>query len=425
MSKEHFKQLKSPDPEIRKSAIKALARAREKAAIVPLAKLGGDDRDPEVRELALKAGRFILEQTGGMDDSKRKAPQSAPATPPPPDKSGKAPKFHVSPEDEKRAQRLLDEAMSYQLNDDKAKMMKALSKALSTDPNLRYDSYFASLCEGATGLEVAEAVKMLNNEDMQKNASKKVLDARKQKKIDSHQAEVSKATWRDVALDISVFSIIIVIGVIFVGFIAVQGAQGYLDRYEKNLIDWANRQCVFEDGKETCRLPITQAQIDAKEKFGTQIKLMEVDPTFMETATTISETPVVTIILRGLGAGVVSGLLLLLMSAIIHLISASALGGAGNLPYIAHKAAALMTNRSIIMLVLAGIFGLLILSSGGGNALTIGAAVIGLFTLTVLLKLVGLVGSAYDFGFAKGLVATLIGVIVIGMISGAAGVLVL
>jgi len=51
--------------------------------------------------------------------------------------------------------------------------------------------------------------------------------------------------------------------------------------------------------------------------------------------------------------------------------------------------------------------------------------VIGLFTLTVLLKLVGLVGSAYDFGFAKGLVATLIGVIVIGMISGAAGVLML
>ena len=54
-----IRQLNSPDPKRRIKAIKALAKTGDRAALGPLLKVYKSDSDAKVRELALKAGRYI------------------------------------------------------------------------------------------------------------------------------------------------------------------------------------------------------------------------------------------------------------------------------------------------------------------------------------------------------------------------------
>ena len=54
-----IQQLRSPDAAQRRQAIMALANMRDPAALQPLAHIYRNDPDTELRELALKAGRYI------------------------------------------------------------------------------------------------------------------------------------------------------------------------------------------------------------------------------------------------------------------------------------------------------------------------------------------------------------------------------
>ena len=58
-----IQQLKSPDPEQRRQAIVALANTRDPAALAPLAAIYRGDPEPALREMALKAGRYIRQES--------------------------------------------------------------------------------------------------------------------------------------------------------------------------------------------------------------------------------------------------------------------------------------------------------------------------------------------------------------------------
>ncbi|MDX1995149.1 MAG: HEAT repeat domain-containing protein [bacterium] len=429
-TRELLKQLRHSDPEKRKAAIKGLARAKEKDAIVPLAKMGGDDKDAEVRELALKAGRYILEQTGGLQEMERKTAKVNATTPPPaeePKDSKKKPLvFHVSDADSQKAAKLLDEAMTYQMRGEKAKMMKALSRALSTNPNLRYDSFFASLAEDATGKPLAEAVTILDDEDVQKAQAKQVVDARKQKKIDEHLATVSRTSWRDVVFDLAVYGVVMLFGVIVVSFVIVQTAQAFANRYEQNLLDWSRAVCETDNnGERVCLVQPTFEESEAGQTEPREVTLMEPDPTFLTTIESVRQIPLSRILVQGGLASVLGVVLMALLSVIIHGLSSLAFGGRGTLPHLAHSLTSFITNRTILILILIGAIGAVFLSSGTALVLTIGGGLIGLMSLLVFFKLVSITGQTYDYGFAKGFIATLIALVVVGAVGGGAGLFIL
>lgn len=58
--------LKHPDREIRRKAILQLAKSEDRRALPALGEVYKSDADPELRDLALKAGRYLKEQTKTM-----------------------------------------------------------------------------------------------------------------------------------------------------------------------------------------------------------------------------------------------------------------------------------------------------------------------------------------------------------------------
>lgn len=147
MSKQAIKQLGNRNPSIRKSAIKEIAKTKDRGALIHLARMVGDDPDPEVRELARQAGVYIRQKLGDLPK-----PSKTPL------KKGRV---HVHKKNVKAATELINQAMTYQINGQDDKIIPLLIKALELDPNQRHEGYFISLCEGATGEEGAEAVEML------------------------------------------------------------------------------------------------------------------------------------------------------------------------------------------------------------------------------------------------------------------------
>jgi hypothetical protein len=63
MIDELIRQLQNPDPDVRKRAIMALGKAKDPTALKALAVVVRGDPDPSLRELALKAGQYIRQQT--------------------------------------------------------------------------------------------------------------------------------------------------------------------------------------------------------------------------------------------------------------------------------------------------------------------------------------------------------------------------
>ena len=63
MSQPFIDQLSSPDPAQRKQAIVALAKTKDHSVLQALADVYHNDPVPEIRELALKAGRYVQQTT--------------------------------------------------------------------------------------------------------------------------------------------------------------------------------------------------------------------------------------------------------------------------------------------------------------------------------------------------------------------------
>ncbi|MEQ8671912.1 MAG: HEAT repeat domain-containing protein [Aggregatilineales bacterium] len=416
-TKQLLKQLKDRDPAKRLSAIKALARDKERQALQQLARMAGDDKDAEVRQMARKAGSYILAQTGGLGADTATTSAASISSPPPKmvDDKGKFIKVKVSDEDKAKASAFLEEAMSYQINGNRAKTLRSLAKALVIDPNMRDDSFFTSLAEDATGMEGEEAIQQLYDEGTHKRVNQAVHESRLQKRVDEHSEETSKATWADVVFDMGLYFVISTVAAIILGFIITQSAQGYIDGIETN---WSNvsiaTRVVNPDDSTDVRYWLERDE----EGDPIYFKQAYPDMTFFANAQQIAATTVATILMASAGFGLASTFLLGLMNGVVHLVAAKMLSGVGRSPYLMHKVTGLFINRTIILGILVGIASLVIFGSGGGMVMQIFAGVIGLVLLLVLFKLISTVGQAYDFGFMKGMMATSAGSMVVAVIVG-------
>lgn len=209
MSQNIFALLKSDDPAQRRQAIITLGKSGDARAIPYLADAFRTDPDPQLRELAKKAGRYIQQQTAQQEAAAPQAPSPPPSEPSPqpepglivPDVplyemedaehltdeereayeagwldmsrlkddvtygSGTSIEVEVSQRDREKAKTAYDRAMDLHFKGEMAEAVIELSKSLELNPNLARDRLIGNLAHALTGLDVEDAVKMIQDEE--------------------------------------------------------------------------------------------------------------------------------------------------------------------------------------------------------------------------------------------------------------------
>jgi ABC-type multidrug transport system permease subunit len=182
----YLRQLHSDDPALRRQAIVALANSRDSAALRPLAAVFKHDPDPNLRELALKAGHYLRQYA------------------PEPLSSG----AEISTRDRELAKQLLDAATSYHLAGDKGRAVDNLGKALSLNPALYRESFVANMIMSLTGMGVADALPLLTYPDHRQALVEKT-GGKQRLRRQAHGKGAETATWDNVAVDFLLYALVV------------------------------------------------------------------------------------------------------------------------------------------------------------------------------------------------------------------------
>lgn len=160
--------LQSPDPTQRKKGIGAAAKTADKRYLPALAQFVKTETDPELRELAKKAGSYIHKQS---QVSAAPPAQSVPAAPtaPPVKEAPRLADLITEPlapvRDAQQAQIHYDKAFEMNLRGDNASAVLELGTALYLDSRYMQDKTTAAFAAELTGLSPAEAVQHLADPD--------------------------------------------------------------------------------------------------------------------------------------------------------------------------------------------------------------------------------------------------------------------
>src|SRR5690606_35210005 len=139
-----LQDIHSPDPQVRGEAIIRLANLRDAAVLPALAEVYRTDPDPRLRELALKAGRYGRLHAPPADPSSATAAfmsAATPATQAPAEEAASA----AAADQRQRARSLLDAAAGYHYQDQRARAIESVGRALDLDPALASDTFAINL----------------------------------------------------------------------------------------------------------------------------------------------------------------------------------------------------------------------------------------------------------------------------------------
>lgn len=193
IDKRILQALENPSPSIRRKAITALGKSADADALPILANIYRTDPDPELRDLARKAGVYIKQQ--GSDSQPVSKPPSKPRNPDEVDVESiiaasktarqaeekarepvkKIPRvldvdlstLNVSGANVERAKAEMDKAMYFSVQGEMAPAKIALQKAFTLNPHLRVDNYARSLVlQIAGGVDEEQALYDLMMEEV-------------------------------------------------------------------------------------------------------------------------------------------------------------------------------------------------------------------------------------------------------------------
>jgi hypothetical protein len=450
-------QLKDANPEVRRRAVIALGRSKDIAALRPLAEVFRTDPDPEVRELARKAGLYIrrsqpdaaqtppaepLPRSGrslaelaaaarGEDDAsdiraarrieeaRRQRERIAqrerePEKPKPtavgddgevPNAPGartisiedygfvRGKKYIVSPEEEARARKNVDAALTLNMNGKNDKAVKALAAALKSDPNLINDGYFNSVASSITGKEGDEAIAMLISGKQRADIIKTHKREAKKQRLEKHMEKVSEGTSRGLAFEIIVYLIINAVFPVLIVLISIQG----LVNLAQQVMQLVSEMPELEGAPEVI------AQLETTAGAFNQVLI----PTLLVTAVTSS----------------IAGLLLLTVNGVITHVVANLLGGRGRLIYQLTQVAAVYNKWMPFFYVLVCIVTALVFVVFPWPLLC-GAPLMVLFLMFIVGKAGQKVGESYLFGSGLGCIAYLLASIISYLVYGLIGALI-
>ncbi len=388
-SQDPAKLLRSTNPNDRMQGVKMVAQMQNERALRVLVQLSKNDENPEVRAYARKGAKYVarkLDEAGNLDMTHvetqvkidaiedEAAPAQAEDVPEGP--------VDVPPRQLRRAQGYVDEATQHHVNGITGKAVKALSKAIDANPNLRFDEYYKSLATSVTGLSEEDAIHSL----VSSKKRQVLIDADRQKQtaasLDGHMAEANKHSWGTLAIDFGILSAIVFLGTFFCVLLV---------NYTGNL--WVN-------GSAT-RVEETRADPDAAEEDLEQAFILDAQ------ATALSAILPVFNVMLALALSI--GALLMLLATVTtngffgHWV-ARALGGQGTIPYLMYNLISAYQIPMVaiyvlylVALILAFIVGMPFAIVGIGLA-----GLGGLILLILSFRLTGRISRAYfGLGFAK------------------------
>lgn len=409
-----LRMLGSKDAAERKQAITALARSQDRAALPHLAKVYRSDPDPEIRELARKAGVYINKKSpketppkaapfymggdaaddaddlgggsgstygdtrysyGTLDDDSMLGDEdlladdllgdSEPAASKPIDTT------RVSAGAESRARNLLEQAMSFHSRGEQQKVIKALTEAFKKNPKLATDNYALNAAASMTGLPRSQVAAALMDGSLLR-ATRKSSGPRGDDDPTWGEAAVDLGIYWFVNLGLFIVSVLILIALVQ----ALLNNVPDITPQERDLIQ---QQIAIAFSTQSIPLFLLQGVLQA--------------------------------------TGALIGLLVLYL--VWHLVAQWMLGGDGTFTRLIRKATLLLAFYGPLVFV--AVFGLLVI---GGALLAAGGMTPQTYQSWVLLVTFGVsigglllisqrIGAAYRFGVGRGCATMIVSYILI------------
>ncbi|MEP7292319.1 MAG: HEAT repeat domain-containing protein [Chloroflexota bacterium] len=415
-----IRQLQDADPAVRRSTIIALGKSKNPAAVKPLAAVVRGDPDPELRELARKAGQYIRQQTQQQTrphvspfttdaDAEEEIPEPeffqvvALEREPEPEPEPEVPaglyadedstpepvrptntlvmagrQYNIPKDDQARARQYLDTAMAFNQSGNNAKALKNLTSALGLNPNLINDNFFNSVATAVTGLEGDAAAQVIIDRGERKRFTETAEREQKDRRVEKHLSTAKTATWTDVWFEVIIYSLIVIIGPVFVALVTVESARNLLNLFPEIAADLPPQ---FQDAQ------------------------------MLATAFSVSS-----LLPIGIISGISGVISLLIQTVLIHY-SAKMLGGNGTWRHLIRLLLGFYNKwLPILFVVLIITIAVSFISAFSPIILCFVLVVVGL-ALYVSSKTASKIGEAYDFGTGKGCVSLLISLIILGILN--------
>jgi len=371
----YLQQLKSQDIARRREAIVALGKSSDPAALQPLADVYRNDPDPALRDLALKAGRYLrqhMSQDAGSSgyssvasstaSSRLKEELSRYESEQPASAQNNLPRRRaVSDADVTRSKSYVDEALSHNMNGDNARALKALRKALELNPNIMDDGFFVSVAGAVTGDSGQAAINFILDQQQAKEFVKESKRQQKSVQTAMHLETAEKSRWSGVTLELIIFMLINVLGTVIM-FI------------------------VFTES-------IANMPLDSDTLSPAQAN---------ELRTMVSSVTIMSSVLVGVVSAVGSAVSLFIQGAAIHFVATMIFQGKGTMRYMLDKLFGLY-NKRLPLLYALSIASVWITFGAGSPIFT---ALLGFVTaiigLRILFKASSLTSEAYNFGAGSG-----------------------
>jgi hypothetical protein len=379
-----LKQIQHQDPQQRRKAIVALADCRDLAGLKPLEKAAESDPEPKLRALAARAAKHLQEH---LEQSAARASKPTEET-----AYKGEPEIRVSEKQMARGRGFMDEAMSMVVAKDNGKAAKALAKALKADPSLKSDTYFLSLAGNVFNTSGEEAIQKITSGQERGEFIKAQQQGKIQKRKDEHVAKTREIGWSSVAFDLIIYAAVIGIITFFAPMVYMQ---------------LVSRTAEYQAG-----LPI--------EKF--EQEPVKISREFERAAIDFQEVEATALLIPAVINGVVSAGGMLVLGFVIHLLATKVMRGKGTLPFMLCQLVPFYSMMSPVFFIWSCII-MGMISIGAGLFGLMCVPIMSLAGLVVFFKAAGKIGTAYDFGAAKGCMSLVIASILLGVVSSLASML--
>lgn len=364
-------QLLSDDPKQRFQAVKRAARDKNLSVIDILQDMAANDPDDQVRAVAARAEAYIQ-----GDEKVLKSPPPAAKK-----SSGKV--------DVNLATSHLNSALSLQMQGQRNKALKSLSKALQANPEFRTDPYFISILEATTRLEGEEAFDMLFDSEKIKHVEVSEKQMAKEKRAGDHWEEVEKSNWASASMDLIIYTMITVVGMVLLVLVMQQSAANVFNGYEAALAAY-DEAVAAGDGSAV--MPVRNRELEAL-------------------ARDYRDLPLTLGLIGGIILGVVSLVQVVAHLGLAHLMAKFMFKGQGTLPHLIYRVVSLYNTRLPVMLFLMYVAIVTTFSGDLGIVpmLLFGAS--GIVSLVTLFGIFARTSKTYDFSIVKAVLVILIAAI--------------
>lgn len=382
---QHLQQLRSKDVSARREAIIALGRSNDPAALKPLAEIYRSDPDPSLRDLALKAGRYLKQQMGEVMQPTRAFEATQPTTKEASDRVRRQveedddeeyveqpikpeiprPKRPVTAKDIESSKRNIDAALTLYERGENGKAVRLLQQSIEINPEIIKDNFFLSVASSVTGRGAEDAVAFLLDKEQTTSFARQSARDQVQQRKSKHIESSSETSWMGVGLEALLYIVVNAVGIILTLLVVVQSLQSAMD----------NPALIAELGIPASTLNSLRSFL----ALGTGL-----------------------IIGYGLFYGFLQAIVLFIYGGIVHLAAVTLLQGKGLYRHFMDKLYGFYNKRLLVYygLIIAATF--LTFAAGAPIIAACLSIIAAFFSLWMVFQQLQITAKAYDFGMLGG-----------------------